>query len=167
MAFIETRDELRYQRRGEGDVRAARWPTGASCPITPKCSAIARKSWACGRSCRPASNGTWTKRRFELVTFVGRSRDLHSTLCSLAQGKALPDIIPERDVVAIARGDTPASLSPAEVVMVSFARAVARDASKVIEPRRRRSSASMASPMRKDLRHRRGDRRRAFPSGPN
>jgi len=90
---------------------------------------------------RPEIMGLWaqlqigirrhmTKRRFELVTFVAATA-LRSTLCSLAHGKALMEFVPEEDVLAIARGDTPVSLSPAEVAMVSFGRKVARDASSV------------------------------------
>ena len=70
------------------------------------------------------------KRRFELITFAA-AHELRSTLCSLAHGKALAGFIPESDVVAIAQGDMPESLSPAEVAMVTFARAVARDASSI------------------------------------
>ncbi len=90
---------------------------------------------------RPEIMGLWaqlqigikrhmTKRRFELVTFVAATA-LRSTLCSLAHGKALMEFVPEEDVLAIARGETPVSLSPAEVAMVSFGRKVARDASSV------------------------------------
>ena len=90
---------------------------------------------------RPEIMGLWaqlqigikrhmTKRRFELVTFVAATA-LRSTLCSLGHGRALTEFIPEEDVLALARGEAPASLSPAEVAMVSFARKVARDASSV------------------------------------
>ena len=70
------------------------------------------------------------KRRFELVTFAA-AHALRSTLCSLAHGKALAGLLSEDDVIAIARGETPASLSPAEAAMVEFSRKVARDASSV------------------------------------
>lgn len=90
---------------------------------------------------RPEIMGLWaqlqvgikrhmTKRRFELITFVSATA-LRSTLCSLAHGRALMEFIPEQDVLAIARGESPASLSDAEAAMVSFARKVARDASSV------------------------------------
>lgn len=70
------------------------------------------------------------KRRFELITFAA-SQELRSTLCSLAHGKALTAFISAEDVVAIARGAAPASLSGAEAAMLEFARKVARDASSI------------------------------------
>jgi uncharacterized peroxidase-related enzyme len=90
---------------------------------------------------RPEIMGLWAqlqagikrhmdKRRFELITFAA-SYTLRSTLCSLAHGKALATILSEDDVVAIARGEVPASLSPAEAAMVEFSRKVARDAPSV------------------------------------
>src|ERR1041384_6683111 len=90
---------------------------------------------------RPEIMGLWaalqvgikrhmTKRRFELITFVSATA-LRSTLCSLAHGRALMEFIPEEDVLALARGEAPPSLSPAEAAMVSFARKVASDASSV------------------------------------
>jgi uncharacterized peroxidase-related enzyme len=88
---------------------------------------------------RPEIMGLWaqlqvgikrhmTKRRFELITFVS-AMALRSTLCSLAHGRALTEFIPEDHVLALARGEVPPSLSPAEGAMVAFARKVARDAS--------------------------------------
>ena len=90
---------------------------------------------------RPEIMGLWaqlqigikrhmSKRRFELVTFVS-AMALRSTLCSLGHGKALMEFVSEEDVLSIARGEVPASLTPAEGAMVSFARKVARDASSV------------------------------------
>jgi uncharacterized peroxidase-related enzyme len=90
---------------------------------------------------RPEIMGLWaqlqigikrhmTKRRFELITFVSATT-LRSTLCSLGHGRALMEFIPEEDVLALARGEAPSSLTPAEVAMVAFARKVARDASSV------------------------------------
>jgi uncharacterized peroxidase-related enzyme len=90
---------------------------------------------------RPEIMGLWaqlqvgikrhmTKRRFELITLVAATA-LRSTLCSLAHGRALMEFVSEDDVFAIARGETPASLSAAEASMVSFARKVAVDASSV------------------------------------
>lgn len=70
------------------------------------------------------------KRRFELVTFAA-AHALRSTLCSLAHGKALTEILSAADVIAIARGETPESLTDAEAAMLEFARKVARDASTV------------------------------------
>ena len=70
------------------------------------------------------------KRRFELVTFVA-AHALRSTLCTLAHGKALLAFFSAEDVMAMARGEMPASLSAAEAGMLRFARAVARDASAI------------------------------------
>ena len=90
---------------------------------------------------RPELMGLWAqlqagikrhmdKRRFEPITFAA-SHALRSTLCSLAHGKALATLLSDDDVIAIARGEVPASLSPAEAAMVEFSRKVARDASSV------------------------------------
>ena len=70
------------------------------------------------------------KRRFELVTLVA-AHALRSTLCSLAHGKALTEFFSVDDVLAITRGEAPASLSDGEAAMLDFARKVARDASSV------------------------------------
>lgn len=69
-------------------------------------------------------------RRFELITFVVAVTLRHSP-CSLAHGKALAEIIGKEDVLAIASGGRPASLSDAEVAMLDYARQIARDASTV------------------------------------
>jgi uncharacterized peroxidase-related enzyme len=90
---------------------------------------------------RPEIMGLWAqlqagikrhmdKRRYELVTFAA-AHALRSTLCSLAHGKALTEFFPVQDVLAITRGEAPASLSAAEAAMLDFARKVARDASSV------------------------------------
>jgi uncharacterized peroxidase-related enzyme len=90
---------------------------------------------------RPEIMGLWAqlqagikrhmdKRRFELVTFAA-AHALRSTLCSLAHGKALSVLFSVEDVLAMARGEAPESLSAAEAAMLSFARKVARDASSV------------------------------------
>jgi uncharacterized peroxidase-related enzyme len=90
---------------------------------------------------RPEIMGLWAqlqsgikrhmdRRRFELVTFVAANA-LRSTLCSLAHGKLLTEFLSMEDVEAIARGEAPKSLSPAEVAMIVFGRKVARDASAV------------------------------------
>jgi uncharacterized peroxidase-related enzyme len=87
---------------------------------------------------RPEVMGLWAalqsgirrhmdRRRFELVTFAA-SQALRSTLCSLAHGKALTAWLSEEDVIAIAGGKVPASLTPAEAAMLDFSRKVARDA---------------------------------------
>lgn len=70
------------------------------------------------------------KRRFELVTFAA-AHALRSTACSIAHGRMLAQLIPAADVLAIGRGETPTSLSPAEAAMVAFARTVAVDATAV------------------------------------
>jgi uncharacterized peroxidase-related enzyme len=70
------------------------------------------------------------KRRFELVTFAA-AHALKSTLCSVAHGYLLSQFIPAEDVLAIGRGETPSSLTPAEAAMVAFARKVAADATTV------------------------------------
>ena len=70
------------------------------------------------------------RRRFELATFAA-AHELKSTLCTLAHGKALLAFFSADDVVAMARGETPSSLSAAEAALMRFARAVARDASAV------------------------------------
>lgn len=69
-------------------------------------------------------------RRFELVTFVVALELRHSP-CSLAHGKALAEIIGKEDVLAIANGEKPASVSDAEAAMLDYARQIARDASKI------------------------------------
>lgn len=70
------------------------------------------------------------KRRFELVTFAA-AHALRSTLCSLAHGRTLTEFFSMQDVQSMARGEAPASLSPAEAEMMSFSRQVARDAANV------------------------------------
>lgn len=70
------------------------------------------------------------KRTFELATFAA-AHELKSTLCTLAHGKALLEFFTTADVVAMARGETPPSLSAADAALMRFARAVARDASSV------------------------------------
>jgi len=72
------------------------------------------------------------KRRFELVTFAA-AHELKSTACSIAHGKVLAQLIPVEDVLAIGRGETPASLTPAEAALIAFARKVAADATSVTE----------------------------------
>lgn len=90
---------------------------------------------------RPEIMGLWAqlqagikrhmdKRRFELVTFAAASA-LRSTLCSLAHGKVLTEYFCMEDVRAMARGETPKSLSAAEAVMMTFGRKVALDASAI------------------------------------
>jgi uncharacterized peroxidase-related enzyme len=71
-----------------------------------------------------------SKRRFELATFAA-AVELRSTLCTLAHGKALLAFFSADDVVAMARGELPTSLTAAEAGLMRFARAVARDASAI------------------------------------
>jgi uncharacterized peroxidase-related enzyme len=70
------------------------------------------------------------KRRFELATFAA-AVTLRSSLCTLAHGKALLKFFCAEDVIAMARGETPPSLSAAEAALMRFACAVAHDASAV------------------------------------
>ena len=70
------------------------------------------------------------RRRFELVTFAA-AHALKSTPCSIAHGNVLTRYVPARDVLAIGRGEAPASLTPAEAAMIAFARKVAVDATTV------------------------------------
>jgi uncharacterized peroxidase-related enzyme len=71
-----------------------------------------------------------SKRRFELATFAA-AVELRSTLCTLAHGKALLAFFSAADVMAMAGGELPASLTAAEAGLMRFARAVARDASAI------------------------------------
>lgn len=70
------------------------------------------------------------RRRFEIITFVA-AHTLRSTLCSLARGKALAKYLSKEDVLKLARGEFPASLSVAEVAIVMFTRKMSRNASDV------------------------------------
>jgi uncharacterized peroxidase-related enzyme len=70
------------------------------------------------------------KRRFELATFAAAAT-LRSSLCTLAHGNALLQFFSAEDVMAMARGEIPASLSAAEGALMRFACAVAHDASAV------------------------------------
>ena len=70
------------------------------------------------------------KRTFELATFAA-AHELKSTLCTLAHGRALLEFFTAADVMAMARGEAPPALTPAEAALLRFARAVARDASSV------------------------------------
>jgi uncharacterized peroxidase-related enzyme len=129
MAFIETYDEPNIN----DDVRAMYARQAAHWGFVPNYAKVfchrphVMALWA---QLQSGIRKHMDKRRFELVTFAA-AHELRSTLCSLAHGKALAGFISESDVVAIARGDAPASLTPAEVAMVAFARAVARDASSI------------------------------------
>jgi alkylhydroperoxidase family enzyme len=67
------------------------------------------------------------KRRFELATFAA-AQTLRSTLCTVAHGRALLELFSAEDVMALARGEAPPSLSAADIALKRFARAVAKDA---------------------------------------
>jgi alkylhydroperoxidase family enzyme len=69
-------------------------------------------------------------RRFELVTFAAALELRHSP-CSLGHGKMLAAIIGAENVIALANGEEPEALTPAEIAMVKFARDIARDASSI------------------------------------
>jgi alkylhydroperoxidase family enzyme len=69
-------------------------------------------------------------RRFELVTFAV-AHELRNSACALAHGQKLADMIGADDVVALARGDRPDSLTAAERAIVEFSRRIARDASRI------------------------------------
>jgi uncharacterized peroxidase-related enzyme len=71
-------------------------------------------------------------RRYELVTFAAANA-LRSSLCSIAHGKMLSKFVPTEDVQAIARGETPPSLTQSEAAMLAFARQVARDAAAITQ----------------------------------
>ena len=71
-----------------------------------------------------------SKRRFELATFAA-ARALRSTLCTVAHGRALLEFFSAEDVLAMARGAMPPSLTEADVELMRFARAVALDASAI------------------------------------
>ena len=69
-------------------------------------------------------------RRFELVTFVA-AHALRNSSCTLAHGKELARFIGEDAVVAIANGREADVLPAVDVVIVKFARLIAKDATKV------------------------------------
>ena len=69
-------------------------------------------------------------RRFELVTFAAAQELKHSS-CSLAHGKQLVQLIGEPAVLAITQGREADVLSEKEAAIVQFARAIARDASRI------------------------------------
>lgn len=69
-------------------------------------------------------------RRFELVTFVV-ARELRHSSCSLEHGRRLVDIIGKDAVLQLSDGGRPDCLTDAEVAMIDFAVAIARDARKI------------------------------------
>jgi uncharacterized peroxidase-related enzyme len=69
-------------------------------------------------------------RIYELVTFAA-ALELRSTACALAHGKKLTEYIDPHKVRAIAENDSVEALNEAERAVVSFARRVARDASRI------------------------------------
>lgn len=70
------------------------------------------------------------KRRFELVTFSA-AHELRHSACALAHGKALREFFDDEQIVAIAQARLDGILGLAEQCLVTFARQVARDASRV------------------------------------
>jgi uncharacterized peroxidase-related enzyme len=70
------------------------------------------------------------KRRFELVTFAS-AHELRNTACALAHGKALREFFTDEQILAIAEDRFDGILSAAEQVMVTFARQIAKAASRV------------------------------------
>ena len=95
-------------------------------------------------SLRPAVKFAWNKllesirkemdeRRYELIT-VAAARALRSSYCMLAHGSVLRNkFYNDEQVVSIAKDFRAADLSPAEVVMMSFAEKVVRDATAVTQ----------------------------------
>lgn len=69
-------------------------------------------------------------RRFELVTFAV-AHELRNSACTLAHGQKLRPFLSDDDIVAMAAGQLPASLSETDVAAMDFARQMARDASGV------------------------------------
>jgi uncharacterized peroxidase-related enzyme len=70
------------------------------------------------------------KRRFELVTFTA-AHELRHSACVLAHGKTLREFFADEQIIAIAEGRLDGILSEAEQCLVTFARQIARDASRV------------------------------------
>jgi len=129
MAFIDTIDD----RDIDAEVRAMYDRQQAHFGYVP--------NYARAFCHRPHVMGLWAqlqngirrdmdKRRFELVTFAA-AHALKSTACSIGHGKVLAQFIPVEDVLAIGRGETPASLTPAEAALIAYARKVAVDATTV------------------------------------
>lgn len=92
-------------------------------------------------SCRPEVLARWGRllaeirrpmsdQRFELATFVAAA-ELRNSACALAHGRSLLNFLQAEDVIALAKGECPESLSDAERAIVEFSRQVARDASRV------------------------------------
>jgi uncharacterized peroxidase-related enzyme len=69
------------------------------------------------------------KRRFELVTFVA-ALELRNSACALVHGKALREWFTDAQIVAIAQDASGSILPEAEHALISFARQIARDASR-------------------------------------
>jgi uncharacterized peroxidase-related enzyme len=69
-------------------------------------------------------------RLYELATFAA-ALELRSSACALAHGKKLSEWLEPADIRAVARDDGAEALSDADRALVSFARKVARDASRI------------------------------------
>jgi uncharacterized peroxidase-related enzyme len=70
------------------------------------------------------------KRRFELVTFAA-AHELRNSACALAHGKALREFFTDEQILAIAEDRFDGILTEAEQAMVTLARQIAKDASRV------------------------------------
>ena len=88
MAFIDTIDADRRNRRGARDVRAATEELGLTCRTTRSCSAIGPQVLAAWAEMIAAIRAPVDTRTFELVTFAAACA-LGSSSCSLAHGKKL------------------------------------------------------------------------------
>jgi uncharacterized peroxidase-related enzyme len=72
-------------------------------------------------------------RRYELITLAA-ARALRSSYCMLAHGSVLRrQVYSAEQLAAIAKNSSAADLAPADVAMMAFAEAVARDAGAVTE----------------------------------
>jgi uncharacterized peroxidase-related enzyme len=69
-------------------------------------------------------------RRYELVT-VAAALELRNSGCALAHGRALTAYVDAQEVRALAQDKVSAGLAEAEQAIVTFARKVARDASRI------------------------------------
>lgn len=69
-------------------------------------------------------------RLYELATFAAATQ-LKSSACSMAHGRKLAEMIGEEGVRDIAAGKTPAELTAAEILVINFARKVAKDAASI------------------------------------
>ncbi len=129
MAFIRTIDP----NESRGDVRAMYERQQASWGYVPNYAKIfshrpeVMARWA---SLLAGIRKTIEPRRFELVTLAA-AYELKNSACALAHGKALTRWLSPADVAALLDDEAPSPLSEGDVIMVRFARKVARDASAI------------------------------------